>query len=230
MLRTHFSKPRGFALTEPDVALTDFALTVECVVFALALRSGKGSVGPLRRGFGALFLALAAGSALGGIWHGFLNSYDSALSRIVWSATLLSLGSAGLIVWFLVAEFPLYRPWRALIRIFGLVVFAAYALAVVFVTQAFQLAVLNLFPALVLLLAGYVVEYRRCGEGPLLFGIFGILLIFVATLLQQLGLDIYPVYFTHNAVYHVLQGVAFLLLFNSIDGFNERFKTRADSS
>lgn len=167
---------------------------------------------------------------MGGIWLGFLNSYDSALSRIVWSATLLSLGSAGLIVWFLVAEFPLYRPWRAIIRIFGLVVFAAYALAVVFVTQAFQLAVLNLFPALVLLLAGYVVEYRRCGEGPLLFGIFGILLIFVATLLQQLGLDIHPVYFTHNAVYHVLQGVAFLLLFNSIDGFNERFKTRADSS
>lgn len=210
-------------MTEPDVALTDFALAIECAVIALAVRSGSAPIGPVHRGFAALFLTLAVGSALGGIWHGFLNSYDSTMSLIVWSATLLSLGLTGLVVWFLVSEFRLYRPLRGKIRSLGVVVFAAYGFAVVFVTQAFQLAVLNMLPALVLLLAGYVAEYRRRGEGALLFGVFGILLIFASSLLQQLGLDIHPVYFTHNAIYHVLQGVAFFMLFKSIDGLVEKF-------
>jgi hypothetical protein len=220
------SKSRGHILTEPDVALTDFALAVECVVLALALLSNRKWMEPMHRHFAALFLTIALGSALGGVWHGFLNTYDSIASRIVWAATLLSLGLTGLVLWFLVAEFGLYRPWRSVIRVFGVIVFALYALAVVFVTQRFQLAVLNLVPALMFLLAGLVGEYRRRGAGALLVGILGILLIFAATLLQQMRVDIHPVYFTHNAVYHALQGAAFLMLFKSVGGLSQHLPTR----
>lgn len=213
-------------MTEPDVALTDFALAIECIVLALALLSNRKWMEPMHRQFAVLFLTIAFGSALGGISHGFLNTYDSIASRIVWSATLLSLGLTGLVLWFLVAEFGLYRPWRSLIRGFGVIVFALYALAVVFVTQLFQLAVLNLVPALVFLLAGFVDEYRRCGERVLVAGILGILLIFAATLLQQMRVDIHPFYLTHNAVYHALQAVAFLMLFKSLGSLCEHLPTR----
>lgn len=205
-------------MTEPDVALTDFALAVECVVLALALRSGGRRMHAVQRRFAALFLMIAVGSALGGVWHGFLNTYDSIASRIVWSATLLSLGLAVLALWFLVAEFRLYRQWKSAIRICGAVAFALYAFAVVFVTQLFQLAVLNLVPALVFLLAGLVAEYRSHGEKDVLVGILGIVLIFAAALLQQMRIDIHPVYLTYNAVYHALQGAAFLMLFKSVGG------------
>lgn len=75
-------------------------------------------------------------------------------------------------------------------------------------------------PALAFLLAGFVDEYRRRGEGAMLVGILGIFLIFASTLLQQMRVDIRPLYFTHNAICHSLQGAALLMLFKSVGAFS----------
>ena len=101
-----------------------------------------------------------------------------------------------------------------------------FAFAVVFGTQLFQLAVLDSAPALEFLLAGLVEKYRkRCGK-DVLVGIMGIVFIFAATLLKQMQVDIHPVYFTYNDVWNALQGVVFLMLFNSVGALSKHLRAR----
>ena len=64
------------------------------------------------------------------------------------------------------------------------------------------------------LLVAAVVTYRRLGEGAALVGATGIVLTFVASSMQAAGLAIHPVYFDHNALYHVIQGVGLYLIFH----------------
>ena len=76
-------------LIEPDVALTDFGLAVECALFAgwLYWRGAAGS--PLGRWFVVLFVALGIGALLGGVTHGFLPETGSDAARIYWNAVWL---------------------------------------------------------------------------------------------------------------------------------------------
>jgi hypothetical protein len=46
-----------------------------------------------------------------------------------------------------------------------------------------------------------------------LYGVTGLALTFVAAAVQQLRIAIHPVYFNHNALYHVIQAGALLLIF-----------------
>jgi hypothetical protein len=55
--------------------------------------------------------------------------------------------------------------------------------------------------------------YRRTRNRPLALTITGLLLTFVAAGVQQAGIAVHPVYFNHNALYHVIQGVALFLIF-----------------
>lgn len=206
----------GPLLTEPDVAITDFALAIECLVFSWVLLRKMGPIGTIQRLFALLFFTIAVGALLGGISHGFLLSGDTLESRIMWSATLLALGLTSLVSWHIGAEIQMTQPWRKATKSGAIVLFILYSLGVVCVTQTFELAVLNLAPALLFLLFGYIAVYRQHADMSVLIGIAGILLIFAASVLQQLGIGIHPVYFTHNAVYHVLQGLAFFMIFNSI--------------
>ena len=76
-------------MTEPDVALTDFALAIECALLAyLLLRRGRGR---LRGWFATFFGAVSAASVLGGTSHGFFASPEVPGHTLVWTATMLRL-------------------------------------------------------------------------------------------------------------------------------------------
>ena len=93
-------------LLEPDVALTDFGLTIECLALAAWLH-WRTPMNPMRTWFVIFFAALGIAALLGGITHGFLDDPRSTLYGLTWSATLLAIGIAGRLVlmWWLAKTF-----------------------------------------------------------------------------------------------------------------------------
>jgi predicted Co/Zn/Cd cation transporter (cation efflux family) len=44
-------------------------------------------------------------------------------------------------------------------------------------------------------------------------GIWGLVLSFIAAAIQQIGIGLHPLYFNHNALYHLIQAIGLFLLF-----------------
>jgi hypothetical protein len=82
---------------------------------------------------------------------------------------------------------------------------------VIFVTDAFLVAIVNYLPSTLFLIVAFFAHYRAHAEVPLLVGLTGLILTLVAAAVQRAGIG-FP-HFNHNALYHLLQGVALLLIF-----------------
>lgn len=198
-------------MTEPDVTLTDYGLTVLCGVFALVIYRGEPP-GALRSLFSLLFAATAAAPLFGGTVHGFFLDEHSLGHRVFWPATLLSMGVATLCAWVIGAHLMLPRWTRAIATVAG-VQLLLFSAVVLFVDQSFALAVASYLPAaLFLLVATLLAQRGRPGSGLGTIAC-GLVLTFVAAAIQQLGIAPHPTYFNHNALYHVVQAVAMGFVF-----------------
>ena len=91
--------------------------------------------------------------------------------------------------------------------------FACYCLFVLFVTHSFFIAVINYLPAVVFLTVIFFLDYFQAHERQVLIGLGGFLLTFMAAGVQQGGIALHPIYFNHNALYHLIQAVALFLIF-----------------
>jgi len=81
------------------------------------------------------------------------------------------------------------------------------------VKQKFYVAIIGYLPATLFLLGAFVAAYNRRPARPIGWGIFGLSLTLIAAGIQRLGIAIHPRYFDHNALYHVVQGVALWMIF-----------------
>jgi hypothetical protein len=208
-------------LLEPDVALTDFVLAIECAWFAVWLyrRSPMGQSSS--RWFVLFFAALSVSALLGGISHGFLSDTQSSVYRTAWGATLLSIGVASFSSWAAGARVLFCHNSHKLARrfeVFAGLLLCAYVAAVLFFSQSFTVAVVHYLPAAAFLLASLLVAYWRRREPHLLPGIAGLLLSFMAAAIQQAGAHIPSLQLSHNALYHLVQAVALLMIFFTARG------------
>jgi hypothetical protein len=193
-------------LLEPAVSLTDFALAIECGLFAAWLsRLGRARVKPA---FVSLFAATGVAALLGGISHGFLPGSD-----MVWRATLIAICVAAFAAWLVGARLALPEEYQKVVTIFAALVFAAQSAYIVFVGESFLVAIVSYVPAAFFLLIAFGLAYRRCHAPYLLAGIAGLALTFIAAAVQQSGIGLHPRYFDHNAFYHLIQGTALFLIF-----------------
>lgn len=191
-------------MLEPDVTLTDYALALECVVFcALLLRGGPWHQ-PLRRWWVFFFASIGVAALIGGTVHGFLPG-----NAALWTATLLTLGATSLAAW-MIGSYLLALP---AIRRAAVVLLLVYVAVVLFVRQEFLVAIAMYLPATLFLLVAMVRVHRTTRERAVAIGIGGLALTFVAAAVQQLKVGLHPVYFNHNALYHLIQFVALWLLF-----------------
>ena len=191
-------------MREPDVTLTDYALALECAVFCILLLRDRTAQGPLRGWWAFFFGSIGLAALIGGTVHGFLPGNPT-----LWIATLLTLGATSLAGWML-GSHMLPLPW---IRPVAVVLLGLYIGVVLFVSQAFLVAIAMYLPATVFLLLSTVVLYATSRDRAYAFGIVGLVLTFVAAAVQQLKLAAHPVYFNHNALYHLIQFVALWLIF-----------------
>jgi len=204
-------------LLEPAVALTDLGLALENVVFAALLaRRARNAV--LQRWLLVFFSSLALAAFMGFISHGFLADKSSGLHTAAWTIVLLAIGTVALAAWAVAAH--LLWPGVLARRITRAAILCAtlYAAVVLAGYRLFVMAIAFYLPATVLLLTALVVHYRRIPAAHLRAGIVGLLLTLVAALVQQTGIALHPVYFDHNALYHLIQAVALLLVYLAARG------------
>jgi MFS family permease len=200
-------------LTEPDVALTDYAVTLECALLTGLLFRGGPVRRRLRGSFALLFASAGIGALAGGTVHGFFLQEDSPTGAVLWRIALLAVGLTALACWSvggrLLFTEATARRVEALAS-FEWLVYAAYVLAV---DQSFWIAMANYVPAVVFLTVAFLVAYRRQPRGPILAGLVGMVLTLAAGIVQRLRIALHPAYFNHNALYHVIQMTAFALVF-----------------
>ena len=200
-------------MTEPDVTLTDYAIALECAILCVLASRWQTPNTVLRRWWIVLFASIGAGALFGGTVHGFFLDERTLGNRVLWPATLLALGVTSVAMWFVGATAALREPRATWLRRAALVALGVYAYVVVFVDSRFLVAIAMYLPATVFLLVTLIVLYARDRTQGLAIGIAGLLLTFVAAAVQQLHIAIHPVYFNHNALYHVIQGIALVMIY-----------------
>lgn len=201
------------ALTEPAVALTDYALAIECAVFVLLLMRRAPGDRALRSWFVVFFASVGAASLLGGTVHGFFHDAASPGRRILWTAALLSILVTSLVAWIIGSILLLNGRGATIVRRLAMAQLAVFSFIVLFVRREFFVAIIAYLPATLFLLVALASVYHRRRVPALRWGIVGLSLTFVAAAVQRLEIAVHPSYFDHNALYHVIQGAALWMIF-----------------
>jgi Family of unknown function (DUF6962) len=199
-------------LLEPDVALTDLGLAIECAALAAWLHR-RAPATALRSWFVVFFAATGISALLGLITHGFLADFASTIYRVLWAATLLAIGGAALAGTAIGARLLFSETAARRVLMLAAWLFAAYVAIVLLVSQSFAVAILFYLPAAVFLLIAFVLTWLRRRSAHLLAGIVGLALSFAGAAIQQTEIGVPALGLTHNALYHLVQAVALVLIF-----------------
>jgi hypothetical protein len=208
------------------VALTDYALTVENALLALMLWRARRTIALSQAAastrlssrsisvfwFVLFFAAIALSSVLGATFHGFIADENTLLGRAMWRAVMIAIGLVAL-TGANAAGAMWSEKMKRLVWIIAAVAFVAYCLVVIFVSQDFRNAILIYLPATVFLLVSFIAMYVRSRDGGALVGAAGLVLTFVAAAIQQSTLGMAALHLDHNALYHIVQAVALVLVY-----------------
>ena len=198
-------------LIQPDVALTDFFLALGTLVLGLIILNIKVK-SKIKFTIFLFYISLALSSLIGGIVHGFFPYSGLLVNLILWKATMICLGLVSLFSW-LIAGNIILPKYKKLILYLASFEFLLYSVYIIFVNSQFKIAIYNYVPATIFLLVSLGILYFRKKDNPILLGIIGIILTFIAAWIQQAQISLHPIYFNHNALYHFVQAIALLLIF-----------------
>ncbi len=198
-------------LHEPVVVLTDYLLAVECGVFAtLLVRRGADAA------WSTVFAATSVASLLGGTVHGFFPSdAESLASRALWVITMLCVGVTAAALVRVGAGVGWGRE-RARTLNPGLgMALIGYVGVVLFVSRDFNVAIAAYLPAALFTMFAFARNGWRGRPAGVAPALSGIAITIGGAAAQSVGIGLHPVYFDHNALYHVVQAVALYLLFRA---------------
>jgi uncharacterized protein DUF6962 len=198
---------------DPDVALTDLALAI--LATYLGWRLWSGSRGQRLQRSGAVLLGALASAALwGAIFHAFFPAGVTTLGgSIVWKAVALSIVVAAATMMDLGLRLLLSRLSTQSRSAVVLTYAVAFAFVVMLLGDSFTRIVYFYAPTLLLLLLAAARQVFRSGTDGWSLILSGLLLSALAAMLQQARVALHPVYFDHNAVYHLVQSVAIVFLY-----------------
>src|SRR5207247_8701125 len=167
---------RSCGMTELAVALTDYALAIECALFTYLVQ---------RREHALFFGSAAVASLAGGTVHGFFLDVRTLGNAVLWRITLIAIGVTAASAWAIGARVLFPAPTARRITSAAAAAFAAYCVLTLFITQDFRAAVVFYLPATVFLLVVLSVAYARARERRILVAIAGLGLMFIAPGVQQ---------------------------------------------
>jgi hypothetical protein len=196
---------------------------VETAVFAVLLwrqRPAKTA----RRVAALIFACLCASSVTGGSYHGFFSGgTESPVGWAVWITTMLILGVAASLAWtFFFLLLGVGRGLRVLI-VAVTAGFLVYAYVVVRIDHSFRVSAIASVPPVLAVLVLMLVRAVRDGHRNAALASAAIVLMLAAAVLQQLHVGLHPVWFNHNALYHLLEGIALAVLFVALRAARSEF-------
>jgi predicted MFS family arabinose efflux permease len=183
----------------------------------------------LRPWFVIFFVATGISALLGLITHGFLSDFASTVYRALWAATLLAIGIAALAGTAIGARLLFSTATAKRVLALAALLFAAYAAIVLLVSQSFAVAIVFYVPAAVFLLIAFALTWRRHRRTYVLAGIAGLVLSFAGAAIQQSETGLASLGLTHNALYHLVQAVALVLIFAAAVGLTRENGCRHDA-
>lgn len=200
-------------LLEPDVTLTDFALAIECALFVVLLSITSGWGLPFQTAFVFFFACNSLASFFGGLIHGYYPKQHRGAGVFFWRGSLLALGASTIAIWAIGAQLLFSPEITRFITLGAIGAYLIYSYFLVTHIPTFFWAVLFYLPAVFFMLAAFAIAYSRSGEQAMLFGVIGALLTLLAAIIQRAKIKLHPRHFNHNALYHVVQLIAFLMIF-----------------
>jgi hypothetical protein len=213
------NKTLRMTIYEPSVTLTDYGLTIECVYFTYLLMKQRGTVTRLYRWFVMFFCALGLASFIGGTSHGFFYDESSALYTLVWNSTLISLGAVGVAAYMIASILVAGEINSKRVGFYIVAAYIIYCSVIILVNNEFYVAIAFYLPASAAMLLALVWVFFKIRRWFVFFGISGMLITFIASAIQQLGISIHPIWLDHNVIYHLLMAIAIMLLFYTAQGF-----------
>jgi len=207
------SAPSGVAIHDPDVVLTDLALALLGAYLGWRLARSPGR-GTMTRSGAVIMGALASAAFWGAVFHAFFPAGTATRPGFVaWIPVVLSIlvvAAALLEVGLRVAAPRLPAlPRGAIVAAYA----GAFAAVALLVDESYATIVRFYAPTvfLFLVVAGRQAVQSRSMAWALIAVSLAISV--VAAALQQARVSIHREHFDHNAVYHVLQGIALVLLY-----------------
>ena len=201
------------AIHDPDVVFTDIALAILGAYLGWRLWKMPGRK-TLPRAGGLLLGALASAAFWGAIFHAFFPAGTATISGgLAWSPVVLSIVVAAAVMLELALRILVPRPSSSIRRYVAMTYATSFAVVALLLDQSFTSIVYFYVPALLLLLVAAGQQAVRSRSAGWILVTTGLLMSAGAAVLQQARVAIHPVYFDHNAVYHVVQGIAILFLY-----------------
>ncbi len=204
-------------ITEPMTMATDYLLGAVCLVLGLRLwrhpEEGSRSV----RLWAGAFFATTAAAVTGGTFHGLTLHLDAETLAALWKLTVWAIGAAGFLMVSAVAVAELEGAWKRTVVALAGLKFALYAVWMATHNQ-FRYVIIDYAPSLAVIFGIELWALRARGAGsspsaePARWILAGIALSVAAAGVQAAGVSLHP-QFNHNDLYHVIQMVAFYLLY-----------------
>ncbi len=206
----------AIAINDPDVALTDVGLTLlgGWIAWRLWTRPGRNSV----QRDGALFMAgLALAALCGAAFHAFFPLKTATRPGfLMWVPVVAAIAFTSAVMLALACRLLVPSVPAPVRRLAVAAYAAAFVVQALLVDESYGTVVRFYAPTLLALLAAAVVMTHRLRSAAWRTVAAGLALSGVAALLQQARVALHPAYFDHNALYHLLQGVALVLVYRGL--------------
>lgn len=206
-----------------DTALTDYLLCIEALIFVALLRRTP-LANRAKRMSELLFATLAAASLLGGLSHSLLTDDRSPLYQAVWTMTMIAIGGIGWSAWNLGASLLAIR-WQLPALVASSGALAAYSVVVLFFSQRYLIAIGHYLLGVTFLLGALAWMLRSKVPGAHT-AFIGVLLSVLAPAPHILDYSPAPELLSPNAVYHLLQAFALVLIYSGIRTLLPRYELR----
>ncbi len=197
---------------EPMTFLTDYVLGAVSLwlsvrLFAHGRREGQRAVTFWATGFAMLGIA----ALTGGAYHGLPLVLGQTAAKILWKATVYSIGLASLLFFTSAVMATVTKPLRRWLLYLAAAKLLVYGTWMSF-HDAFAYVIYEYSPTLVVILAlqVYAGFKRKAASAP--WVVAGVLLSFAGAAIQMSGLAPHR-HFNHNDLYHVIQIVAMIALY-----------------
>lgn len=203
----------GLTIHDPDVVFTDLGLALLGGYLGWLLWNAPGQR-MLRRTGAFLMSGLASAALWGAVFHAlFPAGTATPAGFLVWVPVALSIVVAASVMLGLSMRLLLPRIPSPVRRSVMATYSVAFVIVVLLVHESFSSIVYFYTPALLLLLIAAGQQALRSRDTGWTLITTGLIMSAGAAMLQQAKVGVHPVYFDHNAVYHVVQAIALVFLY-----------------